>query len=228
MKLHHFAILAASLSLHYGIAGAADPVKLRLFVLSGQSNMSHLNPDDAFTPTVKAAYPHDEVIVVRYAGSGTPISQWWKDTKTGQGGGLYDVLMAQVKKALSGKTPDTVAFVWMQGERDAKGGMSGSYSNALHGLIQRVRDDLKHPDLAVVIGRLSDHLNGTKHWDAVRAIQEKVATEDRRGGWVDTDDLNGGNNDLHCTKEGFLKLGRRLAAKSVELLAKPASQPAKQ
>lgn len=227
MNLHRLIILLSSLCLQCAIAGAAESAKVRLFVLSGQSNMSYLNPDDAFTPTVRAAYPNDEVIVVRYAGSGTPISQWWKDPKTGQGGGLYDVLMAQVKKALSGKTPDTVAFVWMQGERDAKGGMSGSYSNALHGLIQRVRDDLKHPDLAVVIGRLSDHLKGTKHWDAVRAIQEQVATEDPRGAWVDTDDLNGGNNDLHCTKEGFLELGRRFAKKSVELLARPAVRPAK-
>ena len=49
----------------------------------------------------------------------------------------------------------------------------------------------------------------------------KVAAQDPRGAWVGTDDLNGEKNDLHCTKDGFVELGRRFAAKSVELLARP-------
>ncbi|KAB2645385.1 MAG: sialate O-acetylesterase [Verrucomicrobia bacterium] len=209
---------------------AAAAGKVRLFVLSGQSNMQGVNPDTSFTPVVKQAFPGDDVIVVLHAVGGVPIRQWWKG-RTGPHdasaagaekltGDLYDALMAKVKTALAGKTPDTVAFAWMQGERDAKTALSASYEEALKGLIKAVRDDLKRPDTAVVIGRLSDHLKGQEHWDAVRAIQEKVATQDARGAWVDSDDLNGEKNDLHCTKEGFVELGRRFAAKAVELLAK--------
>ncbi len=229
MTIHRFIIIlvATLLCFHRGISFAAETAKVRLFVLSGQSNMAGLNPDDTFTPAVKAAYPKDEVIVVRYAVSGTAISQWWKDPKNPKSGGLYDVLMSQVKKAVGEKTPDTVVFIWLQGERDAKAGLSGAYTEALQGVIKRVRDDLKHPDTAVLIARISDHLNGSQHWDAVRAIHEKVAKEDHRGLMVDTDDLNGTNNDLHCTKEGFLELGRRFAAKSVESLAKPVVRTAK-
>jgi Carbohydrate esterase, sialic acid-specific acetylesterase len=211
--------------------------KVRLFVLSGQSNMQGVNPGGSFTPVVKQAFPADDVIVVHYAEGGTPIRRWWKGW-TGPHdasavgaekppGDLYDALMARVKTALAGKTPDTVAFAWMQGERDAKSGLSASYEEALKGLIKAVRDDLKHPDAVVVIGRLSDHQKGKEHWDAVRAIQEKVATQDPRGAWVDSDDLNGVKNDLHCTQEGFAELGRRFAAKAVEWLAKPSSAPVK-
>lgn len=218
MTLHRFLLIASVLLCTTLVAAAKG--KVRLFVLSGQSNMAYLNPDDTFTPAVKKAFPDDEVIVVRYAVSGTPISMWWKDPKTGKGGNLYDVLMSKVKKAIEGRTPDTIAFLWMQGERDAKAGLSAAYTEALQGLIKRVREDLKHPGVAVVIGRISDHLNGQEHWDAVRAIHEKVAKEDPRGVMVDTDDLNGANNDLHCDKDGFLELGRRFAAKTVELLTK--------
>lgn len=202
---------------------AAAAGKVRLFVLSGQSNMQGVNPDTSFTPVVKEAFPGDDVIVVLHAVGGVPINRWWKGPAAGGEkvtGDMYDTLMAKVKTALAGKTPDSVAFAWMQGERDAKTGLSASYEEALKGLIKVLRDDLKRPDTAVVIGRLSDHLKGQEHWDAVRAIQEKVATQDARGAWVDSDDLNGEKNDLHCTKEGFVELGRRFAAKAVELLAK--------
>ncbi|MCE9608767.1 MAG: sialate O-acetylesterase [Chthoniobacter sp.] len=237
MSRYRLILLVACLCLSgANYCGAAEG-KVRLFILSGQSNMEGMNPALSFTPAVKKAFPNDDVIVVHYAKGGTPIRCWWKGwhtpfdaTSIGADqppGALYETLMAKVKTALGGKTPDTVAFAWMQGERDAKSGLSASYEEALKALLQTVRDDLKHPAVAVVIGRLSDHLKGNEQWDTVRAIQEKVATQDPRGAWVDTDDLNGNKNDLHCTKEGFVELGHRFAAKSVELLSKPQPSAAK-
>ena len=77
---------------------------------------------------------------------------------------------------------------------------------------------MKRDDVTVVIGRRSDHLKGTPGWDAVRAIQENVATGDPRAAWVDTDGLNGSSNDLHYTEAGFMELGRLFAEKTIELL----------
>jgi hypothetical protein len=211
-------------------AGAVDTKKVRLFILSGQSNMEGVNPDNSFTPAIVKAFPHDEVIVVKFALGGTPIRRWWKNwtgpydvSASGSElppGDLYAELIERVKKATEGKKPDSIVFSWMQGERDAKSGLSESYQQALKGVIACVREDLKQPSTAIVIGRLSDHQNGQKHWDAVRDIQVKIATVDNRGSWVDCDDLNGPKNDLHCTKEGFVELGKRFAAKAVELLSK--------
>ncbi len=212
-----------------GTTQGEDAKKTRLFILSGQSNMAGLNPDLSFTPAVKKAFPEDEVIVVKSAQGGQPIRRWYKgwkapadaQVKPGEkNGDLYDVLMSKVHAAIAGKKIDSVTFVWMQGEADAKRGMASLYEESLRGLIKQLRDDLKRSDMTFVIGRLSDHLNGTAGWDAVRAAQEKVAKEDPLGAWVDTDDLNGPKNDLHYTRDGYVELGSRFASKSIELARK--------
>jgi Carbohydrate esterase, sialic acid-specific acetylesterase len=209
-------------------ADAAEK-KVRLFVLSGQSNMAGLDPKVSFTPAVEKEFAGDEVIVVKHAIGGQPIRRWYKKWQLPAGakeakaanknGDLYDQLMAAVTKELGGKKPDSVVFVWMQGERDAKAGWQAAYYEALRGTIDQLRADLKHQDIAVVVGRLSDHLTNDAGWDAVRAAQEKVAADEKLGAWVDTDDLNG-NAGLHYTKEGYAELGRRFAKSAIELLRK--------
>jgi hypothetical protein len=224
-------VLGASLVLFLiaPLSAAADGKKVRLFILSGQSNMAGLDPAVSFTPTLKKAYPDDDVIVVKSAQGGQPIRRWYRDWKAPAGvkrkanpvpGDLYDQLMDKVKNAAKGKTPDSITFVWMQGEADAKQGLAAVYEDSLRGLIDQLRKDLKRPDVTVVIGRLSDYKKGDTGWDRVRAAQEKVAAADPLAAWVDTDDLNGPNNALHYTKQGYADLGRRFAAKAIELLAK--------
>lgn len=213
-------------------ARAAAGGKVRLFILSGQSNMAGLPPQVSFTPTVEKAFPDDEVIVVKDARGGQPIRQWYKKWKPAQAaaqdparraasqklGQLYDRLMTKVKAAIKGKKIDTISFVWMQGERDAREGHSAVYAESLKGLIRQLRDDLDRKDVTVVIGRLSDHRNGDEHWDGVRAAQVKVVQEDPLADWVDTDDLNGPGDGLHYDKAGYAELGKRFAEKTIALL----------
>ena len=222
-------LLALVLSLAATSAAEKADKKVRLFVLSGQSNMAGLDPKVSFTPTVQKAFPDDEVIVVKHAQGGQPIRRWYKKWKLPAGategrtapknGDLYDQLLQAVTKELAGKKPDSVAFVWMQGERDAKAGWQAIYYEALRGTIDQLRTDLKHPDIAVVVGRLSDHLQDNAGWDAVRAAQEKVAADEPLAAWVDTDDLNG-KAGLHYTKEGYAELGQRFADRAVGLVRK--------
>ena len=202
--------------------------KVRLFILSGQSNMAGLPPEVSFTPTVEKAFADDEVIVVKDARGGQPIRQWYKQWKPATAaadappaenqGQLYDRLMEKVNAAIKGKKVDTISFVWMQGERDAKEGHSAVYAASLKGLIGQLRTDLKRDDITVVIGRLSDCLKNNEHWDGVRAAQIKVAEDEAAGAWVDTDDLKGPNDGLHYDKPGYAELGKRFAEKTIELL----------
>lgn len=211
------------------VSAAAAEKKVRLFVLSGQSNMAGLDPKVSFTPAVEKEFAGDEVIVVKHAVGGQPIRRWYKNWQLPAGatdakgatknGDLYDQLMAAVKKSLGDKKPDSVAFVWMQGERDAKAGWQAAYYEALRGTVDQLRTDLKHQDIALVVGRLSDHLTNNAGWDAVRAAQEKVAADEKLGAWVDTDDLNG-NAGLHYNKAGYEELGRRFAKRAIELIRK--------
>lgn len=201
--------------------------KVRLFILSGQSNMAALDPKVSFTPAVAKAFEGDDVLVVKFAISGQPIRRWYKNWKLPEGatdvrenrkyGDLYDRLLEEVRSVLGDKRPDGVAFVWMQGERDAKAGWQAAYYESLRGTVEQLRTDLKCKDIAVVVGRLSDHLKGDAAWDAVRAAQEKVAADEPLAAWVDTDDLNG-KDGLHLPKEGYAELGRRFAERAVELM----------
>jgi len=59
-------------------ATAAEGAKVRVFILSGQSNMAGLNPDISFTPALKKAFPQDEIIVIKDAMGGQPIKRWYK------------------------------------------------------------------------------------------------------------------------------------------------------
>jgi hypothetical protein len=227
-KLTTLTLLIGSMFFAFVNASAAEK-KVRLFVLSGQSNMAGLDPKVSFTPAVEKEFAGDDVIVVKHAIGGQPIRRWYKKWQLPAGateaksspknGDLYDQLMAAVTKELKGRMPDSVAFVWMQGERDAKAGWQAAYYEALRGTVDQLRTDLKHQDIAVVVGRLSDHLKNDAGWDAVRAAQEKVAAEEKLGAWVDTDDLNG-NAGLHYTKEGYAELGRRFAKSATELIRK--------
>jgi hypothetical protein len=222
-------LVAASWCLSgWSVLNAADPPKVRLFILSGQSNMAGLDPDVSFTPAVKAAFPGDDVLVVKSAQGGQPIRRWFKGwkppegstVKTDRNGDLYDTLVARVKAAVGNKKPDVITFVWMQGERDAREGLSTVYQASLRGLVEQLRADLGRKDISVVVGRLSDFDTKSNHWKAVREAQVAYAESDPLAAWVDTDDLNGDKNDLHYTKEGYAELGRRFAARAVELQKK--------
>jgi hypothetical protein len=213
----------------------------RLFILSGQSNMKGMDPDVAFTPAIKAAFPDDEIVVAKFAQSGQLIRMWDKQWKppagvepAGQGrnGKHYDALIAVVKDAMKDKpAPASITFVWMQGEADANHkGYAELYADAFNRVIAQLETDLGRRDIDVVVGRLSDYGNNDPAqrpgWMAIRKIQEDIAHRPRSG-WIDTDDLNGKADGLHYGKEGYRQLGERFAAKAIELAkaSSPATKP---
>jgi hypothetical protein len=215
----------------------ADDAGVHLFILSGQSNMAGLDPDVSFTPTVEEAFGKEKVIVVKSAQGGQPIRRWYKKWEPAEGdepkatGDLYDLLMKKVDAAVKGKAIATVTFVWMQGERDAKESHGEVYARAMAGLIQQLADDMDRDDVNFVIGRLSDFDMANKkypHWTMVRDAQVEVAEASDRGAWVETDDLNDGENkrgkaikdDLHYSVEGYKTLGKRFADKAIALIKK--------
>lgn len=206
-----------------------------LFILSGQSNMAGLDPEESFVPAVEKEFGKRGVIVVKDAQGGQPIRRWHREWKPAQGegpeatGDLYDRLMARVKTAIDGQELETVTFVWMQGERDAREQHGDVYARSLGGLLGQLAGDLGRDDIYFVIGRLSDFDMENRrypHWTLVRKAQVGFASIHPRGAWVDTDDLNDGvnrrgkeiRNDLHCSAEGYRELGRRFAGAAIGLI----------
>jgi len=208
--------------------------KVRLFILSGQSNMVGMDENATFIPAINKAFPGDENIVVKLSRNGNPISRWveeWQDEngdpgRKGSNGRHYRALMSMVQEKLGGKTPESVAFVWMQGEADAKKGRTGVYKKSLGQLLAQLQKDFKRDDVIFVLGRISDWKNpqpddpqkGTPGWDTIREVQVEFAEERPLSGWVDNDDLNGKHDGLHYPKEGYDTLGTRFAEKTINLI----------
>jgi len=229
----------AALALCLALNAMAADKPVHLFILSGQSNMQGLKPENGFLPEARKLLPGAEVVHIKVARGGQPIRLWVAEwdaiaTEAGlkqmnpQGPLYYRMILEQLQPILKKHPhPDSITFCWMQGERDAKTGLEAAYEAALKQLIANLRRDLKRPDLNVVIGRISDHQPAPqwrKGWEKIRQIHVKVATEDPHGAWVDTDDLNNlvkrgkPTNDLHYSKEGYTLFGQRLARQAVALI----------
>lgn len=205
---------------------AGDSV--HLILLSGQSNMANMNPGQVFTPEIEKHFGGENVVVVKVAQKGQPIRRWYKgwkvagDQNPDQIGDIYEKLMKETKAALTGKSIKSVTLIWMQGERDAKEGLSDQYEAAFRGLLEQIRADLKVADLNYVIGRLSDSGVSKPDWNKIREIQQKLGEAGPRAAWVNTDDLNddavGKPNDLHYSKAGYDLLAKRYVEKVKALL----------
>jgi len=207
-----------------------------LFILSGQSNMAGLDPNVSFAPKVEAAFGKKNIIVVKDAHGGQPISRWYMHNKEGKPSGkksqtrgdLYVRLLKKVQLAIKGEELQTVTFVWMQGESDVRD-TAIVHGDCLAGLIGQLKMDLQFEDINFIIGRISDYglkvpgaykrWNFKKEgWELIRKTQVEYASSYRFGAWVDTDDLNGTNHGLHYTKEGYTELGKRFAEKAIALI----------
>lgn len=206
-----------------------------LFILSGQSNMAGLDHSDSFAPIVANEFGEENVIIVKDAQGGQPIHRWFKDwamegtDEPERRGILYDRLMDKVNLAIEGKQLESVTFIWMQGERDAREQFGKVYGESLQGLVEQLSDDLGRDDINCVVGRLSDFdmdNSSYPHWMLVREAQVEFADRHPRAAWVNTDDLNDGvngkgksiTNDLHYSVQGYQNLGKRFALKAIELI----------
>ena len=230
MKLPTFLAVAAATF----FCAPAQAGERHLFILSGQSNMQGLKEKTSVLPELKKLLPGADIQHVKFARGGQPIRKWvktWdeiarKNKLTQQFNDpaeFYDVVLKQAKASIAEGKPDSITFLWMQGERDGKTGLAAAYEESMKTLIANLRKDLEAPGRNFVIGRLCDHLNHDQ-WNGVRDAQVKVANDDPRGAWADTDDTNDKErngkkvNDLHYTKEGYDLFGRRLARQAVRLI----------
>lgn len=207
-----------------------------LFILSGQSNMAALNPNNSFTPAVSQAFGAENVIVVKHAIGGKPIRCWFDDWKTvvkenpkQNLPNIYHPLVDMVKAATKNTSMASVTFLWMQGERDAREKKGDEYQKNLVRVYNQLARDLKRNDINMVIGRLSDHdMQNQKfpHWTKIREVQVNLANSNPLFEWIDTDDLNDGvnfkgkpiKNDLHMSVSGYKLMGIRFAEKAITLI----------
>ena len=201
-----------------------------LFILSGQSNMTGAL-EGGFREVMRRELGEGRAVIVRQSKSGRGIRFWVDDNdlpddhplhgeiKSGNGE-EFPKLLAAAQSAGDAKAFATVTFIWMQGESDANRNLADTYAKSFTTLRNRLKAGLGIERMHFVIGRISDYgLHGEQAagWEAVRKAQMDIANTDPLGAWIDTDDLNGGDEqhpqgELHYPAGQYPALGARLAA----------------
>ncbi|WP_437931415.1 sialate O-acetylesterase [Sorangium sp. So ce291] len=221
--------------------------------LEPKGDARRYGPEITFGRAVAAAFPEQRIAIVKVAQGGTNLVDHWgrglppdpevlyksqlyhtllgsldSATYTGDRALLYPDEVTRLDGALArleseGHDVEIAALIWMQGENEAGWSAAFRYGDALRGFIAAAREDLRVPDLPVVLGRISDNLypaNGgpiaagrEANIDAVRAAQVAVADEDPRVAWVDTDDFTPRAPDdaYHFDSAAYQVLGQRFA-----------------
>ncbi|MDX2109854.1 MAG: sialate O-acetylesterase [Verrucomicrobiota bacterium] len=261
----YLAIIACTLTapLHSALPYQNKPV--RVFILSGQSNMagsggvnrapvewrsqptvlfdvtsagasgatswnslgtavSGMGPEIAFGAIISAAYPDDQIAIVKVSAPGTGLSYWRTPGSAG-----YDTLVSRIDTTkawldaavTNGDIPSWryEAFLWMQGENEADGalGPSQTYYADFSDLATKVRTRTASAALPVILGRISIQLDPSvggpveqPQLDNVRNAQVLWAQQDGHGAWLDTDDLPLVDS-FHFGSVGQLLFGQRFA-----------------
>jgi hypothetical protein len=114
----------------------------------------------------------------------------------------------------------------MQGESDAGRDRAVAYGKSFETLRNQLKSDLGLEKMYFVIGRISDfglHGESKEGWKRMREQQVRIAESDKMGAWIDTDDLNGGDEknphgELHYPSEQCPKLGERFGKRALEQL----------
>ena len=207
-----------------------------LFILSGQSNMTG-GLETGFASAVTKVLGKDQVTIVRSMRSGRGIRFWVKDYELPEdhelhgklrsgNGEEYPRLLQAIKDAGDARAFKTVTFIWMQGESDANRDLGVVYEKSFNALLTHLKTDLGIEKLHFVIGRISDyglHGESEEAWKRMREVQVRLSESNKLGAWIDTDDLNGGDEknphgELHYPAEQYPKLGERFGKKALEQL----------
>jgi hypothetical protein len=207
----------------------AARARRHMFILCGQSNMTG-GLEKGFAGAVHTALGEDQVTIVRSMRSGRGIRFWVDDyalpashklhvALQAGNGEEYPRLLQAVNDAGDRGDVETVTLIWMQGESDASRHLGVAYEHSFNSLRSRLEKDLSIGRMHFVIGRISDHGlvgDSAAGWKEVRSIQQRIAEADPLGSWIDTDDLNGGDEQrpqgyLHYPPHESITLGERFA-----------------
>ncbi len=164
---------------------------------SRQRNGS-IGPEVAFAKFIAAWYPNRRINIVKLAVGGTSIYDWarvwnprisYRMANSRIQNSLYALLKRQVEISRVLQNGNKVtAFVWMQGERDARYPQAANaYAGNLRNLIFDMRREYKSPDAPFILGRINPPIAQFPAVNTVRNTQVRTAGQVPRTRWVNTD-----------------------------------------
>lgn len=214
------------------------------FGSDGKENFlsDRFGPELAFGRTLAELKPGQRIALIKYSRGGTSLQEgasgygdWEPDAETEGGINQYDHALATIRNALSQADvdgdgePDILApagIVWMQGEADAHVNpvAARAYRDNLKRMMDLFRAALRHDDLPVVIGRITDSGRDEDgllmdYSPVVQRAQADYAAGDRCAALVDASEGMGWSDDWHYGTQDYLRLGKAFA-EAVHMLEK--------
>ena len=212
------------------------------FKSDGKSNSysDRFGVELTFARRLKELHPDRNIALIKYSRGGTSIDEraarffgsWEADFTGGprehSGVNQYDHFLATLRNAFSATDidgdgePDRLVpagIVWMQGESDAAATaeIARGYERNLKRLMDLIRAALRHDDLPVAIGRISDSGRDARdgkmwnHGEIVRQAQHAFVDSDVAAAIVTSTDDYGYSDPAHYDSAGYIDFGRKLA-----------------
>lgn len=171
------------------------------------AEFAFFGPEVAFAHDVARAFPHDRIILVKQAATGSSIKQWQP------GGALYQGLLRQIGFAKDAHPAPVDAIVWMQGESDARSQAqeANQYGSRLWHLAERLRTDVAAPHSLLLVGQINPEHPAFLMTNAVRQQQQRIQQQLPNTLLIPTDDLGKLPDRIHYDADGQIQLGKRFA-----------------
>jgi hypothetical protein len=155
-----------------------------------------------FARQVAEALPDKTIGLVPAAFGGSAIAEWGQDARH------YQNAIDRASVAMHDGT--LAGILWHQGESDATPEKAPLYQERLDQLIRNFREDLKSPQVPVIVGTLADSL----HRDAAGQVNAALLSLPKRVDCTACAEAKGlqlSADGVHFTAGAYRELGRRYA-----------------
>lgn len=171
-------------------------------------------PELSFIDALSKAQSKKRFALIKGSKGGTNLREDWKpgvlDQPETQGERyrhfIKTITLAQAALKKDGHTATLRGLIWHQGESDSKTN-SERHQDRLIQFMTRIREDLSHPKLPIVLGEVFD--NGKR--DKVRTAILKASQAGSNCGFVSAEDLTTWDKGTHFDAKSQWLLGQRFA-----------------
>ncbi|HEV7349696.1 sialate O-acetylesterase [Telluribacter sp.] len=170
-----------------------------------------VGPGFAFGKAIAEASPDANIGLIPCAVGGSSIDAWKKGGFHGQTQAYpYDDMLKRAKKAL--KKGKLKGIIWHQGESDSSPEKAAEYATKLTDLVNRIRQDLKAPEVPFVAGTLADfYVEKSPGAAVVNKALEELPKWVPNTACVRSESLVHKGDDTHFDSPSARELGRRYA-----------------
>ncbi|MDC1105180.1 sialate O-acetylesterase [Prolixibacteraceae bacterium] len=185
-------------------------------------------PEYGMSQVLSKSFPNSKFIFIKFAIGGASLLDWApeyskeKAEVTGhpEFGDMYSRFIDKIKKDIPSES-FPLAFLWMQGERDAVVPVAGKeYEENLDHLIRSFRRDLNAVKLPFVIGIIDPKPERYVLREHVIQAQKDIAKDMPNVFVIETSDLPKMKDQVHYDSKGQMDLGRRFGQQIEKILKK--------